>query len=665
MDMASDKPHSESSAGHGRWTLAASDLFLAGLLWLCVSVFEPGVRASEIGPLRLEWSNEMLTMRAPNLYGGAVRVHYLEAFCRPGSTRRAWKDTVIPHRTRLIEATADGRLIRLQSVLDGGVRVDHQIRAEEDAVDFRLTATNPGTTDSQAQWAQPCIRVDAFTGVRPEPNSEAYLPKCFVFMDGKLSRLPTQPWVQQALYTPGQVWCPELVSRNDVNPRPLSALVPSNGLIGCFSGDGKQIMATAWEPYQELFQGVIVCLHSDFRIGGLKPGETKTIRGKIYLVPGDVDALLARYRSDFPEHHRSAHVATGPNRPRKLIEFGWDEPDLEFVLRNREVMSRSPFDGCVFHVNTSVPAKKVESLTWLGWGRREFKSEEFPAAQEALAEANHANQDRIKGFNHHFLRFNVTPANLDWFDDYGAVVANARLAAELARRARCDGVLLDTEQYEGPLFDFSKQRDAKRRSWMEYALQARRRGKEVMSALQSGFPDLTVMLTFGPSWLCPRRAAPDVEVVHPRMQRYGLLVPFVDGMIDAAKGKTRIVDGFEASYGYREAMDFEKAHELITRTAAPQMANPSAYRRLISAGFGLWLDYDWRQRGWKTETPEANYFSPERFEKALSSALRWADEYVWIYTEKPRWWTSDGKRVELPEAYVRSIRQARVQSGLP
>ena len=28
-------------------------------------------------------------------------------------------------------------------------------------------------------------------------------------------------------------------------------------------------LATAWEPYQELFQGVIVCMHSDFRIGGL------------------------------------------------------------------------------------------------------------------------------------------------------------------------------------------------------------------------------------------------------------------------------------------------------------------------------------------------------------------------------------------------------------
>ena len=39
-------------------------------------------------------------------------------------------------------------------------------------------------------------------------------------------------------------------------------------------------------------------------------------------------------------------------------------------------------------------------------------------------------------------------------------VANARLAGLLARRAHGDGILLDTEQYEGQLFDYRKQRDA-------------------------------------------------------------------------------------------------------------------------------------------------------------------------------------------------------------
>jgi hypothetical protein len=43
-------------------------------------------------------------------------------------------------------------------------------------------------------------------------------------------------------------------------------------------------------------------LHSDFRIGGLEPGQTKTIRGKVYLVPADSAALRSRYERDFPEH---------------------------------------------------------------------------------------------------------------------------------------------------------------------------------------------------------------------------------------------------------------------------------------------------------------------------------------------------------------------------
>ena len=64
-------------------------------------------------------------------------------------------------------------------------------------------------------------------------------------------------WATEARYIPGQVWAGPGVPRSDVNPRPLHPAVPSNGLIGCYSADGSMIFATAFEPYQELFQGVI------------------------------------------------------------------------------------------------------------------------------------------------------------------------------------------------------------------------------------------------------------------------------------------------------------------------------------------------------------------------------------------------------------------------
>jgi hypothetical protein len=260
-------------------------------------------------PLAIRWKDNYLTIAGPHIPGGDVQVLYLEAYCRPGSSDRDWGETVIGHKAELISAEPKDapRVIKLRDVLRDGVTVEHTITAGVDEVDFRLVAHNPMKTASEAHWAQPCIRLDKFTGTNPAKARELhppYIRNCFLFVDGKLTRLPTEPWAKDARYTPGQVYVPKGVDRNDVNPRPLSKVVPSSGLCGCFSADGKQILAVAWEPYQEIFQGAITCLHSDFRLGGLKPGETKQIRGKIYLTDANTERLVERYERDFPEQVR-------------------------------------------------------------------------------------------------------------------------------------------------------------------------------------------------------------------------------------------------------------------------------------------------------------------------------------------------------------------------
>ncbi len=268
-----------------------------------------GASAGAAGPTALELTYQTnphwLDIRGPMLPGAGIRINYLEAYCRAGSTEADWdKHTVIPHRVELLSLSPDRKILRLRDVLADGVVAEHTVTAGDDEVDFRLVARNPGSKRSEAHWAQPCVRLADFMGFDPKGKDlDDYLPKCFIFLGGRLTRFPdVKPWAKQARYTPGQTWCPAHVPRTDVNPRPLSPLVPDNGLIGAFSGDEKLIFATAWEPYQELFQGVIRCLHSDFRLGGLNPGETRQIRGKIYLVTNDVPALLRRYARDFPEH---------------------------------------------------------------------------------------------------------------------------------------------------------------------------------------------------------------------------------------------------------------------------------------------------------------------------------------------------------------------------
>ena len=251
--------------------------------------------------LTVRWERDILTIMGERLPGKEMKVLYMEAYCRPNSHTADWSDTVLGHKTELIAINRDRTQLKLRCTLKDGVIVDHTVTARRDEVDFRLTARNPTDRVSEAHWAQPCVRVGDFTGLGNPTKSESYdyLRKSFIFLDGKLSTMPTKDWATQARYIPGQVWAGPGVPRADVNPRPLNPHIPSNGLIGCFSADNSMIFATAWEPYQELFQGVITCLHSDFRIGGLKPGETKRIRGKIYFVPNDVPALLKRYARDF------------------------------------------------------------------------------------------------------------------------------------------------------------------------------------------------------------------------------------------------------------------------------------------------------------------------------------------------------------------------------
>lgn len=296
---------------------------LALTILMCWFVAAPAADQQTAGTgLTLRREGHWLVIAGAIIPGGEIRINYLEAYCRANSTDADWvQHTVIRHTNELIAARADGRELRLKDTLADGVVVDHVITAGADDVTFELVARNPTDKLSEAHWAQPCVRLGAFTGFDVDHSKgdiNDYLSKCFVFLPGvsdakgaetpgdrnvalpMLTRMPTPVWEAKARYTPGQVWAAPDVPRTDVNPRPLSAQTPGNGLIGCFSGDEKLIFATAWDPYQELFQGVARCLHSDFRLGGLKPGETKRIKGKIYVVPNDVPALLARYRKDFP-----------------------------------------------------------------------------------------------------------------------------------------------------------------------------------------------------------------------------------------------------------------------------------------------------------------------------------------------------------------------------
>ncbi|MBM3216542.1 hypothetical protein FJZ36_16720 [Candidatus Poribacteria bacterium] len=312
-------------------------------------------------------------------------------------------------------------------------------------------------------------------------------------------------------------------------------------------------------------------------------------------------------------------------------------------------MRATPFDGTVFHMMARQDDANT-NFTWHSWGTEAYDAAAFAHVIDDLKATREAD-----GFPHNFLRFNVTPGGVDWFDDFSAILHNAELAASVAKEGACDGLLFDIEQYNSPLFQYRGLRDAATKPWHVYADQATRRGVEVMEAFQAGFPDLKVFLTFGYClpWYETRRGERELADVS-----YGLLAPFLDGMVSAARGGTKLVDGHESSYGYRDPAQFDAAYRTMSEELLPIVADPARYAEVFSLGFGLWLDHDWRRQGWDDTDISANYHQPEQFAACLRHALEVSDEYVWIYTETPRWWSPEGP-VKLPAAYADAIRRTR------
>ncbi|MBI1913221.1 MAG: hypothetical protein HYS12_00430 [Planctomycetes bacterium] len=332
---------------------------------------------------------------------------------------------------------------------------------------------------------------------------------------------------------------------------------------------------------------------------------------------------------------------------KKLIEWGWDEPDTKFMRAHVRRMEQFPFDGLVFHVVSG----KGGNLTWEMWGGRKFGLDEFQGALDDLKATE------FRRLTDRFLRVNVTPGKVDWFDDraWAVVVHNAGVAAQVARRGSCKGFMFDVEQYEGRLFDYRQQKHRATKTFAQYGAQVRRRGREWIQEINKHFPDVTLLLTFGYSIAQPRRGARDRAG-----SAYGLLADFLDGVLEACSKDTTVVDAWESSYPYKEAKQFERAYGTIKERALGWTAVPEKYRARVKAGFGIWMDHDWRRKGWDLKDLSKNHFSPVEFEAAVRAALRVSDGYVWVYTEQPRWWTGE----RLPRAYVEALERARkVEKG--
>lgn len=340
---------------------------------------------------------------------------------------------------------------------------------------------------------------------------------------------------------------------------------------------------------------------------------------------------------------------------KKVIQFGSSSPDTDFFVSHMGELKATPFDGTVFDVRGENNAGTY--LTYGAWGNTAFSQTGMQYAVDDLLATN------FDGFAENFLRLNVTPGNVDWFDDFDAIISNAGTAGWIVGQSGdgVRGIMLDTEAYEGQLWQYSSQAYSSTKSFSEYQDQVRQRGQEFMQAIQAEAPDATIILTHAYSsvWHYLGENPNGLEG-----SSQALLPAFLDGMVAAAGPEIKLVDGNETTFRARTQQEFLNDRQDAVAGVLPIVQDPVRYAEKFSHSFPAWMNPG-GFAAWHGDPSEfdQNYYTPEQFENALLYGLNASDQYAWVYGESLYWWNHNGTE-NIPAAYVDAVAGAKATANL-
>ncbi|MBZ0276399.1 MAG: hypothetical protein K8I60_09650 [Anaerolineae bacterium] len=312
-----------------------------------------------------------------------------------------------------------------------------------------------------------------------------------------------------------------------------------------------------------------------------------------------------------------------PRSQTRLIELGWDTPFLQDMPAIVDEIQSLPFDGIVLDIASPV---NETGLSWTLFGDDPVDTDQLDALTVDFAGFDWGH------LTDNFLRLNLNPGNIDWFDDYSVALHNIELLAKLAHDLGFAGIMFDTELYPNIMLELFNPGTLPHRDRYDddaYAEQVYQRGQDVIQAMNKGYPGLTVMLTYGPSFVA-HGGNP-----HPS---YPLFLPFIEGMIAAADKGTILVDGFEESYYYEDESQFLTGYKRMRAIAPLYVRDAGRYAEVVRAGFGLWIETDCGDDGLLSASCR---FTPDEFESNLNYALNYSDRYVWIYSQHINWYTGE------------------------
>ncbi len=315
---------------------------------------------------------------------------------------------------------------------------------------------------------------------------------------------------------------------------------------------------------------------------------------------------------------------------------------LPYLLEEREHIDTIPFDGFVVNIPASwmvmngLPMAKAEIDSWL---------------QPLKGAYQHV--------NHNFVEIMIDDPG-DVFDDraWRITVENWRRMAAAARDAGFVGIFFDNEEYKETWLDYPEDYPGTKRTLEEYRAQTQLRGRQIMEAIVSEFPEIVLVVYHGPYISEPKTPLEVIARQAPEPDGTDLSGALFVGFLEGLGPKATLVDGGEV-YAYRTLEDFQRSYDwrkygMPSEETDSELIPPSlraVWPERVSIGFGLH----------NLPFPRDMTMSPRILRSALENALLTADDYVWLFTDRDNWLIPGG----MPRCWFEAVTEARKAAGLP
>ena len=331
---------------------------------------------------------------------------------------------------------------------------------------------------------------------------------------------------------------------------------------------------------------------------------------------------------------------------KKVVAFGWEWKVMSpaRLLEYANQIDATGIDGISLYITAKGADGKAR------WSSSIIDGDEF--TDDILADQVDVLRKATahKGLRESFIRTLGAPkVRVDWKDDvhWARVARSMGALAKFAKATGVRGFIVDPE-------DYHKQNQFEARPNDEpydlLAPLARRRAREIFSAVFREYPDIAVLGYWLFSWH-PQHVNSENPMMSARTA--GDLWPaFINGILDVMPSGAKLIDGDEWVYNAEAAKNEFMISGLAQRNAVMGLVAPenrAKFRAQAHPGFGLYLDSYVMAPTNKNGKANHFYFGPDNgsrlghFERNLSEALDSAGEYVWLWCEKKTWvkWGED------------------------